>query len=142
MVFVCFTHVIISLFMKILLDDEIDDFLRKNRQKTIAKKRKLKNKILHFDVRKIVPKRYIYFNIILFALALGTISLTLLSFFTSPELNRAFEIIGIVVILASALLISINRIFELLFDRHNKLWHKGLLIGVVLTVLVLLLIRS
>lgn len=142
MVFVCFVHVIISLFMKILLDDEIDDFLRKNRQKTIAKKRKLKNKILHFDVRKIIPKRYIYFNFILFALALGTIVLTFLSFFISPELNRLFENISIVITLASALLITTNRIFELLFDRHTKLWNKGLLIGVVLIVFVLLLIRS
>ena len=140
MVIVCFIHVIISLFIKILLDDEIDDFLRKNRQKNIAKKRKLKNKILHFDVRKIIPKRYIFFNLILFAIVFGMIVLTLLSFFVSSDLNRFFENIGVVIILTNALFITINRVLELLFDRYTKLWHKGLLLGVVLMVSVLLLI--
>ena len=56
MVVVCFIHVIISLFIKILLDDEIDDFLRKNRQKNIAKKRKLKN-IKHLQITNKCFKR-------------------------------------------------------------------------------------
>ena len=136
MIIVCAIHTIFSFFIKIFLDSHIDDFLRKNRHKSLAKKRKIKKRITHSDIKEIVPRSYIVCNFSVYAIWLFVILLTSISFFVSMETQNILRDIGCFIIIAESSLVAFIRICEVLFDKYTKLWNKLLLVAAIIAVIV------
>ena len=135
MIIICAIHTIFCLFFKVLLDSCIDDFLLKNRHKSLAKKREIKRKITHLDIKEIVPKRYIICNFSIYGMWLLMIFLTIFSLFVSIEIKNILIKAGCFILILECFLVAIDRIFELLLDKHTRLWNKILLSVVLVFVL-------
>ena len=139
MIIVCVIHTIVSFFIKVLLDSHIDDFLRKNRHKSLAKKRGIKKRITHTDIKEIVPRSYRIYNFSVYVIWLFVILLTILSFFVSMEIKDALRDVGCFIIIAESTLVALIRICEVLFDNHTKFWNKFLLAAMVVAVIIFFL---
>lgn len=137
MIIVCAIHVIFSLFFKVLIDSSIDDFLRKNGHKSLAKKRKLREKLTHNDIREIVPKSYVICNFIIYCILLFVIILTIVSLFVSDKVNLFLKNIGCLIIIVECSCTAISRFYEVLWDKDkkSKLWNKILLVVTIIAVL-------
>lgn len=136
MIIVCAIHTIFSFFIKVLLDSHIDAFLRKNGHKSLAKKREIKKRISHSDIKEIVPMSYIIYNFSAYAIWLFVILLTIISFFVSMETKDILRDVGCFIIIAESSLVAFIRICEVLFDNYTKLWNKFLLVATIIAVIV------
>ena len=136
MIIVCAIQTIFSFFIKVLLDSHIDDFLRKNGHKSLAKKREIKKRITHSDIKEIVPRSYIIYNFSVYTIWLFVILLTIISFFVSMETKDILRAVGCFIIIAESSLVAFIRICEVLFDKHTKLWNKFLLVATIIAVIV------
>lgn len=138
MIFVCVIHTIFSLFCKILLDTCIDDYLRRNSHKSLAKKRKWRDNLTHSDIKNLIPRRYVLFNYAIYCLLLLVAILTIFSFFVSTEVNCLLKDIGCFIIITECFFIAMSRICEVLFYKHTRLWNKVLLAIIIIAVLIFL----
>ncbi len=136
MIIVCAIHTIFSFFIKVLLDSHIDAFLRKNGHKSLAKKREIKKRIMHSDIKGIVPRSYIIYNFSTYAIWLLVILLTIISFFVSMETKDILRDVGCFIIIAESSLVAFIRICEVLFDKYTKLWNRFLLVATIIAVIV------
>ena len=139
MIIVCAIHTIFCLFFKVLLDSYIDDFLQKNRHKSLAKKREIKKRITHLDVKEIVPRRYIICNFSIYGAWLLIFLLTIFSLFVSMEIKNILIKVGCFILILECFIVAIGRILEVLFDKYTRLWNKILLFVVFVFVLVFIL---
>lgn len=140
MVLIFAFYLFFSIILKILLDDSIDDFLRKNGYKALAKKREWWKNITHHDIKKFIPQGYIICNYSIYGTLIFMIFLMIASFFVSPQVRLIMKNIGLFIILLESFVLAIIRIFEVLFHRYEKSWRKFLLVCVVVFVLVFLLL--
>ena len=120
MIIVCAIQTIFSLFLKVLLDSDVDDFLRKNRHKSLAKKREIKKKITHSDIKEILPRSYIIYNFSIYALWFFVDLLTIFSFFLSTGTKDILREIGCFILIAECSWVAFIRICEVLFDKYTK----------------------
>ena len=139
MIIVSVIHTIILAFSKVLIDSHIDDFLRENGHKSLAKKREIKKRITHSDIKGIVPKRYRIFNFSIYAIWLFVILLTIFSFFVSMESKDILRNLGCFIIIIESSLLACIRICEVLFDKRTKLWNKLLLIAAIAVIVIFVL---
>ena len=130
-----------SIYLKILLDKTIDDYLRNNNHKSLAKKRKIRCNFTHSDIKHLIPKRYLLFNYGIYCHWLLIAALTVVSFFVSEETTELFRYGTCGAILAEYLIAVIHRVYELLSGKSTKIWHKVLLVICIVLILLLVLIK-
>ena len=130
-----------SIYLKILLDNTIDDYLRNNNHKSLAKKRKIGCNFTHSDIKHLIPKRYLLFNYGIYCHWLLIAALTVVSFFVSEETTELFRYGTCGAIYAEALITVIHRVYELLSGKSTKICHKVLLVICIVLILLLVLIK-
>ena len=135
MIILCVIQTIISFFTKLFLDSYIDDFLRKNRYKSLAKKREIKKRIMHTDIKEIIPRSYRIYNFSIYLIWLFVFFLTILSFFVSREIKDSLIDVGGFIIIVESTLATLIRICEVLFNKYTKFWNKFLLFITVVAVI-------
>jgi len=132
----CISFFIFSICFKIDIDICIDNYLRKHGHKSLAKKRKFRNQLTHNDVKKLVPKRYIIFNYMLYCLNILVFAMAIVGCFNYKDINNILQNIICFLIIVGCSISAFSRFYEVLFDKYTKLWNKFLLVATVIAVII------